>query len=171
MYSLDFVNIVIKTYNNRKMLNMTVNHIAVFYGISKPSGLLSIYNWINGKINLSKNNKRIYVKSTTKSQYEQKYIDYLLKYVSEHPQFIIKDLMNHLNILLASLTGIKLSKQIIYMILKRIFNTHFSIQINKYPHSNERYQIDLKLLKKKLSNKKNRIISIDFVRMHTCNRD
>ena len=49
MYSLEFINIVIKSYNNRKMLNMTVNHIAIFYGISKQS----IYNWIYGKINLS----------------------------------------------------------------------------------------------------------------------
>ena len=153
MYSLEFINIVIKSYNNRKMLNMTVNHIAIFYGISKQS----IYNWIYGKINLSKNNKRIYVKSTTKSQYEQKYIDYLLKYVSEHSQFIIKDLMNHLNLLF----GIKLSRQIIYMILKSNNITRKRIQINKYPHSNEQYEFDLKKLKKEISNKKNRIISIN----------
>ena len=43
MYSKDFIEIVIKSYNKRYYLNMTVNQISEFYDILKPSSLLSIY--------------------------------------------------------------------------------------------------------------------------------
>jgi len=152
MYSLDFINIVIKAYNNRKSLNMTVDKIAKFYNISKQS----IYNWIGNNFN-TKNNKRQYVRSTVKSEYEKKYINYLLNYVKENPQFIINKLIYELN----TLFGISLSKKVIYMILKKNKITRKRVQVNKYPHSTEKYLKDLKILRKKINKKKNRIISID----------
>ena len=37
MYSYDFIQIVIKAYNTRNKLCMTVNQLATFYEISKQS--------------------------------------------------------------------------------------------------------------------------------------
>jgi len=37
MYSIDFINMIIKVYNNRKTLNMTVSQIATFYEISRQA--------------------------------------------------------------------------------------------------------------------------------------
>ena len=152
MYSKDFIEIVIKSYNKRDHLKMTVNQLSDFYNISKQS----IYNWLNRKYKVS-NNKRIYVKNKITCKYDNKYILYLLDYVAKNPQFNIKHLIQQLNILF----DIKISKQTIYMILKKNNITRKRIQINKYPHSNERYNSELIKLRKIIKCRKNRIISID----------
>lgn len=151
MYSIDFINMVIKVYNNRKSLNMTVVQIATFYEISKQS----IYNWLNGKYNLNKNNKRIYIRK--ESEYDKKYIKYILSYVTKNPQFLIKHLIERLKLLF----GIAISKNTIYMILKKNNITRKIVQINKYPHNTDKYLYDLKRLQKELKHRKKRIISID----------
>ena len=151
MYSFDFISIVLKAYNNRTTLNMTVVQIATFYEVSKQS----IYNWIGCNYNLNKNNKRIYIRKN--SEYDKKYIKYVLSYVNKNPQFIMKNLLQQLNLLF----GINVCKNTIYMILKKNNITRKIVQINKYPHSTDKYLTDLKRLQKEIKNRKKRIISID----------
>lgn len=153
MYSYDFIKTIIKVYDNRKRLNMTVNmtvnEIGIFYEISKQS----IYNWLKGNLKLNKN-KRVFVRSIHK---DKKYIEYVIKYVKENPQFIIKDLLR--NLILLFETGI--TKQTIYNILKRENITRKIVQVNKYPHTQEKYESEIKKLQKMIKNRKDRIISID----------
>ena len=109
MYGIEYVSIVLKSYNNRKSIGMTVNQIALFYEISKQT----IYNWIKGKYNISDKNKRVYVRKIDNIDIKHK--EYVIKYVNSNPQFDIKILLKNLIILF----GKAVSKQTIYNILKK----------------------------------------------------
>jgi hypothetical protein len=72
-------------------------------------------------------------------------------------QFKIKQLLK----CLISLFGIGVTRQTIYNILKRNNMTNKIAQIDKYPHPKKNRKYDTDRLKKELSRRKNRIISID----------
>ena len=148
MYSYDFIKIVIKAYNQRSLLNMTVVQIVSFYEISKQT----LYNWLNNRI-IFDNNMQIFNKSFRQS--DKIYVKYITNYVKKHPQFNIKLLLKNLIFLF----GIGISRQTIYNILKRNNITRKRIQINKYPHAKNKYNNELKLLRSSLKRRKNRIIS------------
>lgn len=149
MYSSDFVKMIIKVHKNRKILNMTVKEIAVFYEISKQS----IYNWVHGKCSKKERQltKQIYKET------DKKYVKYVLKYVKDNPQFNIKDLLRNL----MTLFEIAISKQTLYNILKKNNITRKRIQIDKYPHKKEKYDNELKELQSKIKHRKDRIMSFD----------
>lgn len=156
MYSIDFIIMVLKSYNKRKQLNMTVNEIAIFYEISKQT----MYNWLKGKYKISEMNKRVYAKVTPKC--DSKYTKYVIKFIKSNQQFNMKISLQNL----MALFGIGITKQTIYNILKRNKITHKIIQINKYPHSKVRYKKEVNKLRKSLNCRKNRIISIDETAIH-----
>jgi hypothetical protein len=89
MYGIEYVTIVLKAYNNRKSIGMTVNQIALFYEISKQT----IYNWIKGMYNISDKNKRVYVRKIDNDDIKHK--EYVIKYVNSNPQFNIKILLKN----------------------------------------------------------------------------
>ena len=76
--------IVLKAYNNKKSIGMTVTEIAIFYEISKQT----IYNWIKGKYDVSNKNKRVYVRKVNET--DSLYKEYVINYVKKNPQFNIK---------------------------------------------------------------------------------
>lgn len=150
MYSLDFIHVVIKTYHMRTSLNFTVAQIVSFYNISKQS----IYNWLNNNLLIS-GNKRLFNRSTKPSH--KLHISYVTNYVKKFPQFSIKTLLKNLIFLF----GFAVSRQTICNILKRNNITRKRVQINKYPHSVDKYESCLNQLRSQLKSRKNRIISID----------
>ncbi len=83
----------------------------------------------------------------------------MIKYIKDHPQFIIKDLLKNL----FTVFGIGITRQTIYNILKRNNITRKRIQMNKYPHSKERFNEKRKRLQKQIKCRKHRIMSIDEI--------
>jgi len=60
-----------------------------------------------------------------------------------------------------TLFGIGISKQTVYNILRKNNISRKIVQVNKYPHSKERYEQELRRLRKEIKCRKERIISID----------
>jgi len=148
MYSLDLVKRVLEIYNDRKYFNLIVDDIVKIYKISKST----IYEWINNKINIV-NNKRVFNRKKSICEYDKCVIDHIIKCkVVKCNQLIdkIKEKYNK-----------NISRKTIYNILKRNKYSCKRIQTNKYPYSKEKFNKDIKILKKQLKWRKNRVISVD----------
>ena len=140
----------------RNTLNMTVTNITSFFSISRQT----LYNWLHNRYSIDSNNKRIFNKPPYHNN--KLYVAYINNYIKTNPQFNIKILLKNLMFLF----GVGVSKQTIYNILKKNNITRKRIQINKYPHSIDKYQNELKRVRRSIKNRKKRIISIDETGIH-----
>ena len=150
MYSFDLISRVLNIYNNRSTHNLSISDIISIFNISKST----LYNWVNGKYFIS-NNKRYFNKQSY--QCPDNYIRYITKFVLSNPQFIMKQLLCNIK----NIFDVTVSKQSIYNILKKHNITTKKIHINKYPHNRKKFIKAVADLKKSISCRKHRIISVD----------
>lgn len=92
MYSSKFVNSVLKTYYNRKTLNLTVNTIINIFSIANST----LYEWIKNKP-LIIDGKRVFNKTYPLNEYDKVVVNHVIKNKIINHQKIIDKVKNKYN--------------------------------------------------------------------------
>lgn len=158
MYSLDFVKHTLNIYKNREKLCLLIEDILNLLNICRRT----LYNWINNDIKVIKN-KRLNWRSSPNNYISTDIVDYIKTAVKNNPCFTINELLQNIRKIFSK----RIARQTVYNILHRNKITFKRIQIDKYPHTQEKYDNDLDNLRKKISPIKKRIISIDETSIQT----
>lgn len=129
-YSKDYVNNVIRIYNNRQKRNMTIAEILELQNISR----FSLYNWLNNNPKIiHKRKKRKNNKITPESTH------FVIEYVKIHKQFQMKKLLKAIR----RKFKFSLSRNSIYYILKNNNFTNKKTKENHYPYNNNKLKKQL----------------------------
>lgn len=142
-YSKDFVQNVLRLYNNRKKLNLMIKDILIYQNISR----FSLYNWINNyeNKNTCKRKKRKDIKITPECE------KFIVEYVKANKQFQMKKI----KLAIRRKFKFSLCNSSIYNILKKNNFTNKRTKENHYPYDNEK-------LKKQMNDTNNNLKKEDY---------
>src|SRR5271154_2393837 len=157
MYSNDKIIDTLMIYNNRKIYDLSINHILTLMKIARST----LYIWVSKQQHLLnpkyKLSKRISKHINKNCKFKQIIKDDILKSVTTNPTCNIKKLAKKIS----RKYDIAFNKNYIYKILKDNNITKKHIQYNSYPYNRRKFKKEVKQLKSNIDNVNNNFISVD----------